>query len=51
MKQTDDTLDRRRQVDSRSYLINGFVARKPQNRRGGNSRKAMIWLSLKRFVL
>jgi hypothetical protein len=36
---------------SRSYLINGFVARKPQNRRGGNSRKVMIWLSLKRFVL
>jgi len=32
-------------------ISNGFVARKPQNRRSGNSRKVMIWVSFKRFVL
>lgn len=39
------------ELASRSYLINGFMARKPQNRRGGNSWKVMIWLSFKSFAL
>jgi hypothetical protein len=37
--------------ETRSYLINGFVAGKLQNRRNGNSRKVMIWLSFNAFIV
>ncbi len=36
---------------ARSYLINGFVAGKPQNRYNENGRKVMIWLSFKSSAL
>ncbi len=36
---------------NRSYLINDFVAAKPQTGRNGIRRKVMIWLSFNGFIL
>jgi hypothetical protein len=38
-------------AETRSYLINGFVAAKPQTGRNGIRRKVMIWLSFNGFIL